>query len=73
MRTAVIQSGDRAEPLLPGRIPDLQADDRVGGGVEDAFCDEGGADGGGCGCGVEGVADVALDEGGFSYACSARG
>lgn len=69
MRAPVIQSRNRAEPLLPSRIPDLEADDCVGGGVEDAFGDEGRADGGGGSGGVEGVADVALDEGGFSHAC----
>lgn len=67
MRAAVVQPRDGAEPLLAGCIPDLEADDGVGGGVEDAFCDEGGADGGGCSGGVEGVADVALDEGGFPH------
>lgn len=67
MRAAIIQPRNTPEPLLAGRIPDLQADKGVGGAVEDALGDEGGAEGGGCGGGIEGVLDVAVDEGGFSY------
>lgn len=42
---AVVQPGDAAESLLARRIPYLESDDSVGGGVEDALCDEGRADG----------------------------
>lgn len=61
MCATVVQAGDGAEALLACCVPDLEADCCVGGCVEDAFCYEGGADGGGCGAGVEGVADVAVD------------
>lgn len=72
MRAAVIEARNRAEPFLSCCIPDLQADCCVGGGVEDAFRDEGCAYGG-CGrCGCEGVAHVAVDEGGFSDSCQRR-
>jgi hypothetical protein len=65
---AVVEAGDGAEALLAGCVPDLEADGGVGSCVEDAFGDEGRADGGGGGGWVEGVADVALDEGGFADA-----
>lgn len=68
MGAAVVEARDGAEALLAGGVPDLQADGGVGGGVEDALGDEGRADSGGGGGGVEGVADVALDEGGFADA-----
>lgn len=70
MGAAVVQAGYGAKALLAGGVPDLQADGGVGCCVEDALCDEGRADGGGGGGGVEGVADVALDEGGFADAYS---
>jgi len=69
---AVVEAGDAAEALLAGRVPYLQADDGVGGRVEDAFGDEGRADGGRDVCGVEGVLDVALHEGGLSDAWEVR-
>jgi hypothetical protein len=65
----VIETGNRAEAFLAGGVPDLQADDGIGGGIEDAFCDEGCADGGGCCGGGESVADVAVNEGGFADSC----
>lgn len=67
VRAAVVQSRDTPEPFLAGCVPDLEADDRVGGCVEDAFRYEGGADGRGDGCRGEGVFDVPVDEGGFAY------
>lgn len=66
MCAAVIEARDTAEPLLAGGVPDLQAHDGVGCAVEDALGDEGCADGGGGGGGVEGVPDIALDEGGLA-------
>ena len=69
MRAAVVQTRDTAESFLARCIPDLETHDCVGGGVEDAFGDEGRADGGSGGCWVEGVADVAVDEGGFADTC----
>lgn len=65
---AVVETRDGAEALLAGGVPDLEADRGVRGCVENALGDEGRADGGGGGGGVEGVADVALDEGGFADA-----
>lgn len=73
MRAAVVQAGYTPEAFLACCVPDLQTDDGVGGAVEDALGDEGGAERGGCGCGGEGVLDVAVDEGGFSYACGRSG
>lgn len=68
MCAAVVQPGYRAKALLPSCVPYLETDGGVGGCVEDALGDEGRADGGGGGGWVEGVADVALDEGGFADA-----
>lgn len=62
---AVVQLGDAAEALLPGRVPDLQADGcvwvvRAG----EALCKERGADGRGDGAGGgEGVMAEAREEG----------
>lgn len=68
VRAAVVQTRDTAEPFLTGRIPDLETHDRVGCTVEDAFGDEGCADGGRGRGGVEGVFDIALDERGLADA-----
>lgn len=68
MCAAVVQARDAAEALLAGGVPDLEAHGGVRGGVEDAFCEEGGADGGVGSGGGEGVVDVAMDEGGLANA-----
>ncbi len=68
MGAAVVETRDGAEAFLAGGVPDLEADGGVGGCIEDTLGDEGRADGGSGGGGVEGVADVALDEGGFADA-----
>jgi hypothetical protein len=70
VRAAVVQPRDTPEALLAGRVPDLETDDGVGGGVEDALGDEGGADGGRDGRGVKGVLHIALDERGFADSCT---
>lgn len=69
MRAAIVESRDAAEAFLAGGVPDLEADDGVGGAVEDALGDERGADGGGGRGGVEGVLDVAMDERCFADSC----
>ncbi|KAL4890580.1 hypothetical protein BDV59DRAFT_184241 [Aspergillus ambiguus] len=68
---AIVQPGNTPEAFLSGRVPDLQADDRVRGAVEDALGDEGCADGGRGAGGVEGIFDVALHERGFPDALRA--
>lgn len=40
VRAAVVQPRDTPKPLLAGRVPDLESDDGIGGGVEDALGDE---------------------------------
>jgi hypothetical protein len=62
MGTTVIQARNTPKPFLTGSIPYLKAYDGVGGAVEDAFGDEGRADGGGGGGRFKGVFNVTVDE-----------
>jgi hypothetical protein len=66
VRAAIIKPRDRTESLLSGRIPDLETHDGIGCMIQDALSDKGRADCRGC-CGVKGVSDIALHEGGFAY------
>lgn len=70
---AVVEARDGAEALLAGRVPDLEAHDRVSVGVEDPLGQEGGADRGGrVRLWPEGAVDVAVDERRLAHALGAE-